>query len=135
MPGCPFPKGRIVPNNPLSESTLRLVKHWLQTCIAEHATCDIARDASAPKRLIKIENNGSRLIDATTLQQYVALSYCWGTCTDGRLLNANLQAYSEQIPFDALPKTVRDAIFLTAYLGFEYVWIDRLCINQDSPQE
>jgi hypothetical protein len=30
-----------------------------------------------------------------------------------------------------LPKTFKDAIELTRRLGFQYIWIDALCIIQD----
>jgi len=39
------------------------------------------------------------------------------------------------IPFEKLPKTFRDAITVTWQLGFRYLWIDSLCIIQDSKED
>ncbi|KAH6677104.1 heterokaryon incompatibility protein-domain-containing protein [Halenospora varia] len=35
----------------------------------------------------------------------------------------------------SLPKTLRDAIAFTRRLGIQYIWIDSLCIIQDSPED
>ncbi|KAK5657413.1 hypothetical protein OQA88_2983 [Cercophora sp. LCS_1] len=42
---------------------------------------------------------------------------------------------SEKIDFDMLPKTFRDAVSVTLSLGLEYLWIDSLCIIQDSQED
>lgn len=34
-----------------------------------------------------------------------------------------------------LPKTVKDAIQVTSRLGIKYIWVDALCIIQDSPND
>jgi hypothetical protein len=39
------------------------------------------------------------------------------------------------IPLDDFPKTLRDAILVTRGLGIQYLWIDALCILQDSPKD
>jgi hypothetical protein len=36
------------------------------------------------------------------------------------------------IPFESLQKTFKDAVTVTHQLGFRYLWIDSLCIIQDS---
>lgn len=36
------------------------------------------------------------------------------------------------IPLLALPQTLQDAVFVTRSLGFKYLWIDALCVVQDS---
>jgi hypothetical protein len=36
---------------------------------------------------------------------------------------------------EAMPKTLRDVILVTRELGLRYIWIDALCIIQDSPQD
>ncbi|CAG5174570.1 uncharacterized protein ALTATR162_LOCUS7815 [Alternaria atra] len=39
---------------------------------------------------------------------------------------------SSGIPWDELPKTFQEAILVTRELGLNYLWIDSLCIIQDS---
>jgi hypothetical protein len=39
------------------------------------------------------------------------------------------------IPLHTLPKTFRDAIYLTRKLGISYIYIDALCIIQDDPND
>jgi hypothetical protein len=34
-----------------------------------------------------------------------------------------------------LPRTFRDAVEVTRGLGYEYIWIDSLCIVQDDPKD
>jgi hypothetical protein len=41
----------------------------------------------------------------------------------------------ERITFDSLPKTFMDAVIATRSLGLKYLWIDSLCIMQDSPDD
>jgi hypothetical protein len=52
-----------------------------------------------------------------------------------RLEQNTLQAFSEGIDIAALPRTFREAIGLTKALGLDYLWIDSLCIIQDSPND
>ncbi|KAL7623679.1 hypothetical protein AAE478_005231 [Parahypoxylon ruwenzoriense] len=44
----------------------------------------------------------------------------------------NLSAYLECIPWSDVPATFRDAILLARRLEIQYIWIDSLCIIQDS---
>ncbi|KAM0254235.1 hypothetical protein ACHAP5_000222 [Fusarium lateritium] len=46
-----------------------------------------------------------------------------------------LAKFVENIPLDSIPATFQDAIGLTIKLGIEYVWIDSLCIIQDSQDD
>lgn len=67
---------------------------------------------------------------------YVTLSHCWGP--KGvlfKLERTNHSALSERIPISALSQTFKDAIDFTRRLqvfGVKYIWIDALCIVQDS---
>ncbi len=52
-----------------------------------------------------------------------------------RLLLSNHQSLKEKIPIKELPKTFQDAMEIAKKLGIEYLWIDSLCIIQDSPED
>ncbi|KAE9373648.1 hypothetical protein N431DRAFT_284162, partial [Stipitochalara longipes BDJ] len=63
---------------------------------------------------------------------YFCLSYCWGdgysirkTTTDNKARNLNSIVFSELLPL------FRDAVIYTRKFGFQYMWIDSLCIIQD----
>lgn len=66
--------------------------------------------------------------------QYIAFSHCWGSPAHRPLMTtrANLVKHLASIPWNDLPRTYQDAISATHRLGFEYIWIDSLCIIQDS---
>jgi Heterokaryon incompatibility protein (HET) len=52
-----------------------------------------------------------------------------------KLLSTNISAFQACIPVAQLPKTFRDAVQVTRRLGYQYLWIDALCIIQDSQQD
>jgi Heterokaryon incompatibility protein (HET) len=62
----------------------------------------------------------------------VALSHCWGGSTPVMTTIANIDKFRNRIP-PPLPKTFADAVEVTRALGIQYLWIDSLCIIQDSP--
>jgi Heterokaryon incompatibility protein (HET) len=47
-------------------------------------------------------------------------------------MSSNLPILMESIPIEQLSKVFQDAIDLTRRIGIEYIWIDSLCIVQDS---
>ena len=67
--------------------------------------------------------------------EWVALSHCWGTQTTYVTTTSNLEQMQQGIPFEALPATFQDAITVTQRLGYQYLWIDSLCILQDSKDD
>lgn len=64
--------------------------------------------------------------------KYVTLSHCWGKKKYVVLTSATYANFLETVPWKAMPRTFTDAIELTSLLGFNYIWIDSLCIIQDS---
>src|SRR5271163_3240815 len=36
------------------------------------------------------------------------------------------------IPFEKMPRTIQDAVSITRMIGVRYLWVDSLCILQDS---
>jgi hypothetical protein len=66
---------------------------------------------------------------------YVALSHLWGSSQHFTATTANLTLLTAGFSSDRLPQTFRDAIFTTRQLGYEYIWIDSLCIVQDDTKD
>lgn len=62
--------------------------------------------------------------------QYLTLSHRWGDQDPTRLTSENMEEFSQQIPIRSLSTTFKDAIQITRSLGFRYLWIDSICINQ-----
>jgi hypothetical protein len=64
--------------------------------------------------------------------KYAALSYCWGTMQLNATRTSNVHKYMFQIPISSLPQTLQDAVTVTRKLGLRYLWVDSMCIIQDS---
>jgi hypothetical protein len=67
--------------------------------------------------------------------KYAALSYCWGALQPASLTRVKLDPYTRAISLTTLPKTIQDAISVTQKLGLRYLWVDSLCIIQDSEED
>lgn len=52
-----------------------------------------------------------------------------------RLEESTLGRYRSKIPISDLTKTFREAFQVTAWFGYQYIWIDSLCIIQDSEMD
>jgi hypothetical protein len=67
---------------------------------------------------------------------YLALSHCWGKTPVVTLRTECLAAFEQRIPFETLSTTFKHAIIATRqlrkYFGVHFIWIDSLCIIQDS---
>lgn len=63
---------------------------------------------------------------------YITLSHCWGQSVPLKPTIFSLQQHIEGIPLKSLPKTFRDAAMICSRIGVRYLWIDSLCIIQDS---
>ena len=124
------------------------MKEWIKECRLEHGMCSLAnlrscsedqRLPTLPKRVVALGGSISqptmRLEETAQRQeQYVTLSYCWGQTPRSylRLTASNLDELKQHVVFEQLPLTYRDAVTVTLMLGYRYLWIDALCIQQDS---
>jgi hypothetical protein len=116
---------------------LSLVRSWFRICEEKHS--DIASQVrlldlvsttlgvGLPLRLIDVQEKCIVLGNDQT--RYVALSYVWGKVDQLKLLISNLTvlctagAFSHDKLGSRLPRTIADAIELTAALGERYLWI------------
>lgn len=99
----------------------------------------------APTRLVCVSSEDSndppRLVagqECLTKGGYLILSYCWGmTPKDApwQLTTTTMQQFATEIPLTILPQTLHDAIILTRNLRERYIWIDSMCILQDSTED
>ena len=88
-----------------------------------------------PSRLIYVgeaDHDVCRLVQPSEIQRSMTLSHCWGQGPTLKLTVDALEEFMKQIPVNELPQTYLDAIMVTRHLGVEYLWIDSLCIVQDS---
>lgn len=124
---------------------------WLEDCVVNHPGCRVKKrrlhDAllgetvPLPSRVIDVgPSDGSqypRLLETHGMRgTYLTLSHCWGTAgVMARTLTENLEARKRRIDIASLSANLRDAIITTRRLGFRYVWIDSLCIIQNSTSD
>lgn len=129
-----------------SESSIRLARRWLKNCNESHEDCRLrpgtGEGVFRPTRLIDIgSSEGLRPklclgVDQPEDILYFTLSHCWGNIATYKLLQENLSMLkNEGIELHKLSKTFRQAIEVTRELGGRYIWIDSLCIIQDSTED
>ncbi|KAF4458667.1 heterokaryon incompatibility [Fusarium albosuccineum] len=97
-----------------------------------------------PSRLIEINpSTRLRLVTRDELQKacpdgrvnYFTLSHVWGQGQFLTLAKQNFEDLMKGIDLSMLPQCFQDAVLLTMQLGGRYIWIDSLCIIQDSPED
>ena len=67
--------------------------------------------------------------------RYLALSHCWGKTKHILTTKDTLEKHKSAISFQALSKNFQDAVLTTRALGECFLWIDSLCIIQDSSSD
>jgi hypothetical protein len=128
-----------------SRESLDTAKNWLITCSWSHAECikSTREPVELPARFLEINLDQVEPVKRIRLRtdvqvvKYATLSYCWGGVASHvpHLRKENLTSYMQEIVVGDLPKTFRDAIECAYRLGVRYLWIDSLCIIQDSEED
>jgi hypothetical protein len=133
---------RVVSGNTGSGESWKVARRWLETCFDSHSKCgQTQRPKWMPTRLLDIGTQDSKFIhlcltdETPGILPYTTLSHCWGEIEIKRLLNDNLTEMIKGIRIDELPQTFQDAITITRRLSIRYLWIDSLCIVQDSSED
>jgi hypothetical protein len=117
---------------------MALANEWLRDCMANHPMCP-RPSTSLPLRVIDVGTENIEPVLCITGKdenaQYTALSHCWGELQPITTTAATLEQRKQSIPLSSLPKTFQHAIVITRRLGVQYLWIDSLCILQDSVED
>ena len=135
------------------DRVVRLATRWLSQCDSSHPKC-APEPHTLPRRLLDLRG-GVRLIDTTTSPffspsspsssytppEYTTLSHCWGPPSPTHPLLTTtvstlpIHTSPSGIPWPTLPLLFQDVVLLVRSLGYQYLWIDSLCILQDSEED
>ncbi|KAK0709393.1 heterokaryon incompatibility protein-domain-containing protein [Lasiosphaeria miniovina] len=127
-----------------SPQALALASTWVRDCLAGHQACTKAgatNDPLLPSRVISIGGGDPGAVTLcepvdNTRARYMCLSYCWGGADFIQTTTANIQSHLlDGISLERLPAVFRDFIQVARAFQVMYVWIDSLCIIQDSTED
>lgn len=111
----------------------------MSTCSESHQLCKSSDlDGTRPNRLISIASDLPRLVLSSECPKglrYATLSHSWGSHQVIKLTSEDLDSFMKVIPVERLPNTFKDAIKIAQRLGLDYLWIDSLCIIQNSEDD
>ena len=118
-----------------------LLRGWLDICKYSHGEKCCPRGMPGTKsfcfRLIDI--NRRCVVQAPLYCSYYALSYFWGRVEQPLLTDITVDRFtadgglSDDQP--DITRSLKDAVYLCQLLGRRYLWVDTLCIKQDSNED
>ncbi|KAI1133942.1 HET-domain-containing protein [Hypoxylon sp. FL0543] len=116
---------------------LELIRCWVSDCDRKHLGCRRTSPTVLPDRVVFVGSRPDpRLVELQgTRGKYVALSHRWGGRVSLQLRKDTIDDFKRRIPFSRLPKTFQDAINICRALAVDYIWIDSICIIQDSKED
>ena len=138
---------RVEPICTASKDTFGSILSWSRICTEKHEVCAKWREIngieeSLPTRLLAFssdpDEHSAKLILGEHLpkgSRYMTLSHCWGGHSPITLTKDNIGDLRREIPWERLPQTFKDAIIVVKSLNAQYLWIDALCIIQDSESD
>jgi hypothetical protein len=123
-----------------SRSNLALVNKWVAHCEHHHGPpCNFKpefEDIRTQPYFGVIDVKSMSLTRLPENAVYAALSYTWGFGERFTTQRANVRTLQEpegvKKILTQIPRAIRDAINLVDSLGLRYLWVDSLCIVQDS---
>ena len=129
---------REVSSTPWSDRRKAHLQDFIHDCLKNHSKCSY-QVSKLPTRVIDVGLNDRDEphlhISNDQVASYVALSHCWGGSSPVVTTSSTLDAMQQGIPINNLPKTFKEAVAVTRILGIRYLWIDSLCIIQDSAED
>ncbi|RKL13842.1 hypothetical protein BFJ70_g15848 [Fusarium oxysporum] len=130
-------RSRECDHNVNSEAAYSKIRSWIADCDDRHSCCPRPVPMPLPTRVLDLNNPDSVKLHETQSErgQYAALSYCWGKKQPSKSLPSPSQDGSTNLQISSLPLTIQDAITVTRQIGLRYLWVDALCIIQDSNED
>ncbi|KAH8430548.1 HET domain-containing protein [Aspergillus melleus] len=134
---------KLTPCNDFESTSLwREASRWIEECRQNHARCNsnnVNIPEGHPCRILDLSSTQQGYIRLTKIKspypRYVALSYCWGGPQNYGLSTYNVDAYHRKISMHCLGRTIQDAVTACLRLGYHFLWVDSLCIIQDSDED
>jgi hypothetical protein len=153
-------KGTEIDSDPLSNPTVRIMQQWIDTCRSHHQHCrrttvqnilkicpppkvmnTANEDVPLPSRLIDVNGPNESIIRLWQCSgqtgKYLALSHRWvnGLTPQWVTTQNTLESKHIWFPLGTLPAYIVDAVCVTRKLRLQYLWVDSLCIIQDSQDD
>ena len=135
------------PDGPISQSLRAItpliddytvVREWIASCVKGHGChkpCMLTESKyDTNVRDLKVIDCRDRLIGKLPqTRSYVTLSYVWGK-PDAQYSGqqAGAESLEPGLLSSNLPRTIEDAIKVTLMLGYDYLWVDRYCLEKSS---
>ncbi|KAM7186368.1 Heterokaryon incompatibility protein (HET) domain containing protein [Rhypophila sp. PSN 637] len=124
---------------PQSVSTMDKIRRLVSRCDSLHLCYDTETEKPPlPTRVLDISRGPEQIFlrEGTGIQdQYVCLSHCWGSKQPLQTTTRTIENHQRNIPWDMFPVVYKEAVLISWELGVKYIWIDSLCIIQDSVVE
>ncbi|PMD47672.1 HET-domain-containing protein, partial [Hyaloscypha variabilis F] len=120
---------------------------WANSCLKSHELCrnhwkHSSSQRQLPTRLLDVGETRHepyiRLQATNNIPSdtpYLTLSHCWGSKRLISLTTETMSNFEKAIQISDLPSTFRDAVDFVRSCGLRYLWIDSLCIVQNSPDD
>ena len=120
-----------------SDADFAFIQQNLQECLKAHPYCEENSTTYLPTRVLNIGSSGEPcLLETEGIRgRYITLSHCWGGKVSLTTTTDNLSAHKKAIPLASMPPTFRQAVHISKRLGIQYLWIDSLCILQNSKDD
>ncbi|CAH0031096.1 unnamed protein product [Clonostachys rhizophaga] len=131
---------RLRKSDVLCEDNIQFMKETINKCTSECSHLETT--GFLPTRLLylgpDLNSSSIRLINrqhiAEIRPKYAALSYCWGSPSDGEnqlcTTSDSLGARTAGIDENSMHTVLRDAVKVCRELSIHYLWVDSLCIIQ-----
>ena len=121
--------------------TLNHYANHIYWCIPSPSFREARLGQQLPARLVHVGSLSKPLLHLDSSDnlpsnvKYCSVSHCWDDGSGLQLTYQNFSALRKSIPSEGLPTILQNAIKWSRESGVEFLWIDTLCIIQDSIED